>query len=141
MAAPACGGAGVLLLALLALLAGWGGAYATSGASPSAGAAEVPTLPFDDNPDPDQCGIPTPLGEGVTATLEGTWQGERVFPEVHLYDGHLRNEVTGMVPSGSTVRLVMYQNNPVLDYWLVRWEGPDGVVEGWAPDPFVVRDD
>lgn len=106
----------------------------------SALAGGVPELPFDDNPDPDQCGIPQPLGDGVSGTVVGVWEGELLFEDVHLYDSHLRSRVTGTVPDGSTVRLVMHQNNPVLDYWFVRWDGPDGVVEGWLPDPFLRRD-
>jgi len=111
----------------------------SSDAAPEA-SPHVPELPFDDNPDPDQCGIPQPLGDGVTGVVDGTYEGRSWFDDVHLYDSHLRSAVTGTVPHGSVVQLVMFQNNPVLNYWLVRWEGPDGTVEGWAPDPFVRRD-
>lgn len=100
----------------------------------------VPDLPFDDNPDPDQCGIPQPLGDGVRGTVTGRWQGELLFADVHLYDSHLRAEVTGTVPDGSEVQVLMFQNNPVLNYGFVRWEGPDGAVEGWLPEPFLLRD-
>ena len=115
-------------------------AQASSSDAPTSASTDVPELPFDDNPDPDQCGIPQPLGDGVTGVVTGTYEGRLWFEDVHLYDSHLRSAVTGTVPHGSDVRLVMFQNNPVLNYWLVRWEGPDGTVEGWAPDPFVRRD-
>lgn len=135
---------GALLTVIVAvLLASATVAAASSHAKASdAGDAEasvVPELPFDDNPDPDQCGIPQPLGDAVRGVVSGMWEGELLFEDVHLYDSHLRAEVTGTVPSGSAVEVVMYQNNPVLDYWFVRWEGPDGVVEGWLPDPFLDR--
>jgi hypothetical protein len=116
------------------------GTQPASSDAPTAASTDVPELPFDDNPDPDQCGIPQPLGDGVTGVVTGRYDGRLWFENVHLYDSHLRSAVTGTVPDGTTVELVMFQNNPVLNYWLVRWEGPDGTVEGWAPDPFVRRD-
>lgn len=103
-------------------------------------ASDVPELPFDDNPDPDQCGIPQPLGDDVRGEVTGRWQGELLFGDVHLYDSHLRAEVTGTVPDGSAVQVLVFQNNPVLNYWFVRWEGPEGAVEGWLPEPFLLRD-
>jgi hypothetical protein len=127
---------GLLLATLLAASAVAHAQEGSGGDSPIA----VPALPFDDNPDPDQCGIPRPLGDGVTGVVVGTWQGELRFEDVHVYDSHLRGAVTGTVPHGATVRLVMFQNNPVLNYWLVRWDGPVGPVEGWLPDPFLRRD-
>ncbi len=142
-------GALVALLALLGGVALAGGAAAPAVPAPPAqldvraqadASEDVPELPFDDNPDPDQCGIPQPLGDGTLGNVVGVWEGELLFEEVHLYDSHLRSNVTGTVPSGSEVRLVMHQNNPVLDYWFVRWDGPDGAVEGWLPDPFLRRD-
>jgi hypothetical protein len=129
----------LLALLLATLLAASAMAHAQEG-SGGERAIAVPELPFDDNPDPDQCGIPQPLGKGVTGVVTGVWQGELRFGDVHLYDSHLRGAVTGTVPHGATVQLVMFQNNPVLDYWLVRWDGPDGPVEGWLPDPFLDRD-
>lgn len=102
--------------------------------------SDVPDLPFDDNPDPDQCGIPQPLGDGVRGEVSGRWRGELLFGDVHLYDSHLRAEVAGTVPDGSEVQVLMFQNNPVLNYWFVRWEGPEGAVEGWLPEPFLLRD-
>jgi hypothetical protein len=129
----------LLGLLVATLLAASAAAQAPEGAEP-ARASAVPELPFDDNPDPDQCGIPQPLGDGVAGLVTGVWQGELLFEHVHLYDSHLRSAVTGTVPNGAEVRLVMFQDNPVLNYWLVRWDGPDGRVEGWLPDPFLRRD-
>ena len=111
----------------------------TPGSTPAPGDAStpVPELPFDDNPDPDQCGIPQPLGDAVRGTVDGSWQGEALFPDVHLYDSHLRSRVTGTIPTGTRVKVEMFQNNPVLNYWYVRWDGPDGTVQGWIPAPFL----
>lgn len=130
--------AAILAATVLLVAAGVGLAQAdpTDASRPEAH-AEVPELPFDDNPDPDQCGIPQPLGDGVRGTVEGSWEGETLFPDVHLYDSHLRSRVTGTIPTGTRVRVEMFQNNPVLDYWYVRWDGPDGPVEGWIPGPFL----
>lgn len=98
----------------------------------------VPTFVFDDNPDPDQCGIPQPMGSGYTGTLHGTVDGELVEPMVYLYDSHLRAEVRGQVRAGSGVEVVMVQLNPVLDYYFVRFRADDGrSVEGWVPAPFL----
>ena len=99
-----------------------------------------PPLPFDDNPDPDQCGIPTPLGDGVEGTVHGRYDGRLVFERVHLYDSHLRAKVTGLVPDGARVEVVLMQINPTLDFFLVRWEGPQGRVQGWIPAPFLELD-
>jgi len=105
--------------------------------APSEATVAVPELPFDDNPDPDQCGIPQPLGDGVRGTVDGSWEGETLFPDVHLYDSHLRARVTGTIPTGTGVKVEMFQNNPVLNYWYVRWDGPAGTVQGWIPAPFL----
>ncbi len=105
-----------------------------SGAGPH---LAVPVLPFDDNPDPDQCGIPRPLGDDVRGTVDGRWEGETLFADVHLYESHLRSRVTGTIPTGTRVRVEMVQRNPVLNFWYVRWDGPGGTVEGWIPAPFL----
>ena len=98
----------------------------------------VPTFVFDDNPDPDQCGIPQSMGSGFRGTLHGSVDGEVVEPMVYLYGSHLRAEVRGMVRAGSVVEVVMYQSNPVLDYYLVRYRSDDGrSVEGWVPAPLL----
>lgn len=96
---------------------------------------DVPDLPFADNPDPDQCGIPTRWGIDDPAWLSGIWEGELIEPDVLLYDSHQRLGITGRLPHGSEVRIELYQENPVLDFYFVS--SPDGTVEGWVPDPFV----
>ena len=132
----------VLLLAVPTTAAASGPAGTVTEASPHAQAPlpPPPPLPFDDNPDPDQCGIPTPLGDGVTGSVSGRYDGRLVFERVHLYDSHLRAKVTGLVPDGARVEVVMMQINPTLDFFLVRWEGPDGRVQGWIPAPFLDLD-
>lgn len=98
---------------------------------------DVPALPFDDNPDPEQCGIPVQWGSADDAGwLTGVWEGELIQPEVLVYNSHLRVSVTGSAPHGTQVEIVMYQQNPVLDYYYVRIPG-DPVQEGWVPRPFI----
>jgi hypothetical protein len=99
---------------------------------------DVPDLPFDDNPDPNQCGIPITWGLDDPAWLTGMWEGELIQPEVLLYDSHSRLSITGHLEHGSEVLIVLFQENPVLDYYLVR--SIDGKVEGWAPAPFISFD-
>lgn len=98
---------------------------------------EVPPLPFANNPDPNQCGIPRMLGEGVLGVLHGEFDGVLQEPIVHLVDSHLRRAVTGHVPAGTVVEVIMYQDNPALDFYFVRWHGPDGIQEGWVPAPYL----
>ena len=97
---------------------------------------DVPPLPFDDNPDPTQCGIPVELGDDVAGWLSGMWDGELIQPEVLVYDSHLRVSVTGGAPHGAEVEVVMFQENPVLDYYFVRIPG-DSPQEGWVPSAFL----
>ena len=97
---------------------------------------DVPELPFPDNPDPSQCGIPTPWG-GYEALVNGVYQGQLVQPTVLLYDSHQRLHVTGAVPSGTEVQVELYQPNPVLDFYYVRVETPSGLQQGWIPAPFL----
>ena len=52
-----------------------------------------------------------------------------------LYDSHVRLSITGRVEHGAEVRIVLFQENPVLDYYLV--ESLDGAIEGWVPEPFL----
>jgi hypothetical protein len=99
---------------------------------------DVPDLPFDDNPDPDQCGIPIRWGLDDPAWLTGTWEGELIEPVVLLYDSHSRLSITGRLDHGSEVLIVLFQENPVLDFYLVR--STDGSEEGWVPAPFVSFD-
>jgi hypothetical protein len=97
--------------------------------------SDVPDLPFDDNPDPNQCGIPVRWGLDDPAWLTGIWEGELIQPEVLLYDSHSRLSITGRLEHGSEVVIVLFQENPVLDYYLVR--SAQGDVEGWIPSPFL----
>jgi hypothetical protein len=98
--------------------------------------ADVPELPFPDNPDPSACGIPTPWN-GEVAQIEGTFLGQLVEPTVYLYDSHERLHITGAVPSGTVVRVELYQANPVLDFFYVRADTPAGPQTGWVPAPFL----
>ena len=115
------------------------GAVATSAAEAVATPErdpDVPDLPFPDNPDPNACGIPAPWGNS-SGRLTGIYQGQLVEPTVYLYDSHLRNHITGAVPSGTPVQVELYQSNPVLDFYYVRAETPDGPRQGWVPAPFL----
>ncbi len=123
----------ILRVGMIALLLGVASACAPS-AAPTAVA--VPALPFDDNPDPAQCGIPIQWGKNNQAWLNGVYEGELVQPTVFLYDSHLRKEVTGAVPSGTKVEILLYQQNPVLDFYLVKTTG-ENVQQGWVPAPFL----
>jgi hypothetical protein len=98
---------------------------------------DMPPLPFADNPDPRACGIPRPWGKDDPATLTGMHEGELVQPVVFLYDSHLRASVVGQIPHGGRVQIVLYQSNPVLDYYLVRSLDLPEPQEGWVPAPFV----
>lgn len=98
---------------------------------------DVPALPFPDNPDPTACGIPTQWGLDDPAWLAGRYEGEMVQPTVYLYDSHLRFEVTGKAPHGSEVKILLYQGNPVVDYYLVKTTDTDAPQEGWVPAPFL----
>jgi len=100
---------------------------------------DVPSLPFDDNPDPAQCGIPIQWGENGQAWLTGVWEGDLIQQEVLVYDSHLRVSVTGGAPHGTEVQIVLFQENPTLDYYFVRIPG-DIVQEGWVPEPFLSFD-
>jgi hypothetical protein len=100
-------------------------------------APDVPDLPFPDNPDPLQCGIPVQWGKGDPAWLTGYYQGKLLQPTVFLYDSHLRQSIAGAAPSGAMVRVVLYQRNPTLDYYMVETIGLDDVQRGWVPAPFL----
>lgn len=98
---------------------------------------DVPSLPFDDNPDPSQCGIPVQWGEvDNRAWLSGMWEGVLIQPEVLVYNSHLRISVTGSAPHGTEVEIILFQENPVLDYYLVKIPG-ESPQEGWIPKPFL----
>lgn len=98
---------------------------------------DVPPLPFPDNPDPDQCGIPTAWGNNGTAWLTGIYEGDLVQPNVLLYDSHSRLSIAAEAPHGTQVQILLYQQNPVLDYYLVKIEGAPKPNEGWVPGPFL----
>lgn len=100
-------------------------------------AQPIPKLPFPDNPDPSLCGIPTPWGNNDPAWLDGHYQGKLVEPVVHLYESHARQKIVGKVKSGTQVKIVLFQANPKLNYYLVRTEGLIKNIEGWVPGPFV----
>lgn len=101
---------------------------------------DVPELPFDDNPDPNQCGIPVQWGSNGQAWLTGVWEGELIQPDVYLYDSHLRLDVNGKAPHGAEVQILLFQENPTLDYYFVKIQGDGPPVEGWVPAPFVSFD-
>jgi len=103
--------------------------------------ANVPDLPFEDNPDPTLCGIPEPWSEDGPAYLSGFYEGELIQEDVLLYDSHLRRSVVGSAVTGSEIKILLFQSNPSLNYYLVRTVGEDNVQEGWIPAPFVVFDD
>lgn len=98
----------------------------------------IPPLPFADNADPTACGAPSVWGGGGHAWLTGYYGGELVQPTVYLYDSHLRKRITGMVASGTEVTIVLYQQNPTLNYYMVQVpDGEGGSIQGWVPAPFV----
>lgn len=97
----------------------------------------APALPFDDNPDPNACGIPELWTSSEPAWISGYYEGTLVQPIVYLYDSHLRREVIGQIPSGSRIEISLSQSNPVLNYYRVRSLDVSPVQDGWAPAPFV----
>lgn len=103
--------------------------------------ADVPDLPFADNPDPSLCGIPEPWNEDDLAHLNGFYEGQLVQSEVLLYDSHSRRSVEGYAPTGTPVEIVLVQVNPVLNYYLVRTVGLAQEQEGWVPGPFLEIED
>lgn len=98
---------------------------------------EVPQLPFPDNPDPSQCGIPIRWGADDKAWLSGIYDGDIVQPVVLLYDSHLRLNVSARAAHGSEVQVMLYQQNPVTDYYLVKIVGAEPPNQGWVPGPFL----
>lgn len=99
--------------------------------------SDVPPLPFDDNPDPLQCGIPISWTKEGPAWLSGYYENELVRPTVFLYDSHLRLNIKAEAPHASEVKVLLYQQNPVTDYYLVKIVGAAGPNEGWVPAPFL----
>lgn len=98
--------------------------------------ADVPPLPFPDNPDPNACGIPAPYGASP-GWVTGVYQGQMIEPTVLLYDSHERLHITGAVVSGTPVQVELYQSNPVLDFYYVQADTPSGLEKGWVPAPFL----
>jgi hypothetical protein len=98
--------------------------------------ADVPPLPFPDNPDPNACGLPAPFGGGQ-GWVTGVYQGQMIESNVLLYDSHERLHITGAVPTGTPVRVDLYQSNPVLDFYYVQADTPNGLQKGWVPAPFL----
>ena len=101
---------------------------------------DVPELPFFDNPDPLQCGIPTQWTGDSQGWLTGEYEGKLVAPIIYLYDSHLRLKVTTQAPHGSEVKILLYQQNPVVDYYLVKIVDQEMPNEGWVPAPFLSRE-
>ena len=99
----------------------------------------VPNLPFPDNADPAECGIPQPWGTNNNqAWLNGYWEGDLIQPMVYLYDSHGRNIVTAAAPHGTEVQVLLFQSNPTLNFYLVKIPSlPSGINEGWIPEPFL----
>jgi hypothetical protein len=98
---------------------------------------DVPPLPFPDNADPSQCGIPTQWQSDEAAYLSGIYEGELIQPVVFLYESHLRRRIVAEAPHGAEVRILLSQSNPQLDYFLVKVVGTETPTEGWIPAPFV----
>lgn len=98
---------------------------------------DVPPLPFADNPDPLQCGIPITWTDDSPAWLSGIYEGELVQPTVYLYDSHLRLNITAQALHGSEVDVLLFQQNPVTNYYLVKIVGAEAPNEGWVPAPFL----
>ena len=96
---------------------------------------DVPDLPFDDNPDPTACGIPVVWGSNNNlAYLNGIYEGEMIQETVLLYDSHSRLEVVASAPHGTEVEILMFQDNPVMNYYKVRIPSAQkGENEGWIP--------
>lgn len=98
--------------------------------------ANVPDLPFEDNPDPSLCGIPEPWGNESQAWLSGYYEAELIQENVLLYDSHLRRSVVASAPTGTEIEILLFQSNPSLNYYLVRTLSQDRQ-EGWIPALFV----
>jgi hypothetical protein len=136
----------IILLIFMDEIRSWIGSKNTTSATTNSHenftrSEDIPVLPFNDNPDPDQCGIPIDWGDDNQAWLTGYYQGELIEPVVHLYDSHLRLEVTAQAPHGTEVEVILFQENPVLDYYLVKLTSQTGPgSEGWVPAPLLSFD-
>lgn len=93
-----------------------------------------PELPFTDNPDANQCGLPVQLN--VRGVLRGVYQGRMYEPQVRLYDSHARLKVVALVESGTPGRALLQVSGPRLNYLLVRVQVKGKTLEGWVPAPY-----
>lgn len=99
-----------------------------------------PVLPFPDNADSRQCGIPNRLGDTYEGQLSGVYGGQMVEPLVYLYDSHARDQVVARVKSGTKARGVLLVVGPQLNYLLVKTDMNGRTVQGWVPEPFFTTD-
>ena len=128
-------------LLLAALLFGTAlGASAFAAPPANLSASDVrPHLPFPDNLDQSQCGIPTVLGGEFAGELSGSYGGELQEALVRLYDSHARAEVVGRAWTGSPARALLMVSGPQLSYLLVRVKVGHQELEGWIPAPYFKR--
>ena len=49
----------------------------------------------------------------------------------------MRLSITGAAPTGSRVWILLYQQNPVLGFYMVESLDLDSPQEGWVPAPFM----
>ena len=98
-----------------------------------------PALPFSDNLDLTQCGIPTVLGDEFTGELSGIYGGKLQEALVRLYDSHARAEVVARVWTSTPARAVLRVSGPQLSYLLVKLEVGGQSLEGWVPEPYFKR--
>ncbi len=94
-----------------------------------------PPLPFEDNPDPTLCGIPTQ--DDRKGIAHGEIEGEPAAPIIYLYESHVRQRITGQIYPGAEVQILLNQSNPTLDYYFVKTVNVEPSQEGWIPAPFV----
>ena len=66
------------------------------------------------------------------ATMKVSWRSQRSFCA-----SHLRQSGAGAAPFGTTVRILLYQQNPRLDFYLVETIDLDPAQQGWVPAPFL----
>ncbi|MBK5266232.1 MAG: hypothetical protein JJE47_02250 [Acidimicrobiia bacterium] len=69
------------------------------------------------------------------AWLNGMFDGQMLQSVVLLYS-HQRFSITGSAPHGTQDRILLYPENPVLDFYLVKTVGPNPQ-EGWIPAPLL----
>ncbi|GHF65532.1 hypothetical protein HNQ07_004737 [Deinococcus metalli] len=69
-----------------------------------------PALPFPDNPDANQCGLPVLLN--ARGTVTGTYQGHVYEQVVRLYDSHARQHVVALVPRNTPAHALLMVSGP-----------------------------